>query len=376
MKSPRPIVLLLGPNRDAVSGVSTHLNLLFGSSLGAAYSLAHFRVGSEGCSESAFGRLARLVLSPCALAIEILRRPAAIVHLNTSLNVRAYWRDLAYLLVAKACGARVLYQVHGGALPQQFCNGSRLAAAFLRATLALPDAIVVLAAAELQAYREFVPGQVVVMVPNGIDLAPYLARPRNGAGGERPLELLYMGRLVAEKGLYEALEALRVARAAGVAASLVVAGSGPERERLEEHARALGIHDDVWFAGAVHGERKVRLLCRADALLLPSFSFEGLPYALLEGMAAGAAPIATPAGGIPDVMTDGVHGMLVPPRDANAIAAAITRLAEDRAALARMSLACRARIASAYSIERVASEFDTLYAGLAGTRPARALPGG
>jgi glycosyltransferase involved in cell wall biosynthesis len=92
-------------------------------------------------------------------------------------------------------------------------------------------------------------------------------------------------------------------------------------------------------------------------------------------MAAGAAPIATPVGGIPDVMTDGVHGMLVPPRDVSAIAAAIARLAADRATLARMSLACRARIASSYSIEGLALGFDTLYAGLLGRRPARALPG-
>ncbi|HEX5613214.1 MAG TPA: glycosyltransferase family 4 protein [Burkholderiales bacterium] len=375
MKTSRPSVLLLGPSRDAVSGVSTHLNLLLGSSLAAGYALAHFQVGAEGRSESAIGRAARLALSPLLLALEILRRAATIVHLNTSLNLRAYWRDLAYLLVAKACGAQVVYQVHGGALPQQFCGGNRWAAAFLRATLRLPDAIVVLAQHELDAYREFVPSQTVVVLPNGIDLAPYLRRPRNGARGERPLELVYVGRLAAEKGLYEALEGLSVARAQGIAVSLVVAGSGPEHERLEQHASRLGIERDVWFAGPVQGERKVRLFCRADALLLPSYA-EGLPYALLEGMAAGATPIATPVGGIPDVMIDGVHGMLVPPRDANAIAGAIARLAGDRAALARMSLACRARIASAYSIERAASQFDTLYAGLLGLRQARALPGG
>ena len=100
---------------------------------------------------SRLGRLARLAASPFTLALEILRRRPPVVHINTSLNLRAYWRDLAYLLVAKACGARVVYQVHGGALPERFCNGSRLAGAFLRATLGLPDAIVVLALAELEA---------------------------------------------------------------------------------------------------------------------------------------------------------------------------------------------------------------------------------
>ena len=373
MKPARPVVLLLGPSRDAVSGVSTHLNLLLGSGLSGDYELAHFQVGSEGRSESRAARWLRIALSPLLLALAIVRERAAIVHLNTSLNPRAYWRDLAYLLVAKACGARVVYQVHGGELPQRFL-GAGAGAAFLRATLKLPDAIVVLASEELQAYRAFVPRQTIAMLPNGIDCSQYGRLPRVCTHPTRPLELLYVGRIAAEKGLYEALKGLSVARARGVCARLVVAGGGPERARLERYAADLGIADCVWFPGSVHGARKTRLLRHADALVLPSYS-EGLPYALLEGMAAGAPPIATPVGAIADVVADGVHGLLVPPRDAEAIAAAIGRLATDRASLARMSAACRARIAAAYSIERLAGDLGALYAELGATRALKALRG-
>ena len=82
-------------------------------------------------------------------------------------------------------------------------------------------------------------------------------------------------------------------------------------------------------------------------------------------MAAGAVPIVTRVGAIPDVVSDGVHGVFVPPRDPQAIAAAIATLASDRAALARMSAACRERIAAAYSIERLARDFAQLYWGVA-----------
>ena len=95
-------------------------------------------------------------------------------------------------------------------------------------------------------------------------------------------------------------------------------------------------------------------------LLLASYS-EGLPYALLEGMAAGAVPVASPVGAIPDVMHDGVHGLLVPARQSAPIARALARLGSDRAALARMSAACRKRIAAGYSIERVAAELSGVY---------------
>src|SRR5207244_8428982 len=125
----------------------------------------------------------------------------------------------------------------------------------------------------------------------------------------------------------------------GVPARLVIAGEGADGPRLKARVRELGLSAEVRFMGAIDGDDKARLLAQADVLLLPSYS-EGLPYALLEGMAAGAVPIATRVGAIPDVMGEGAHGRFVPARDPEAIARAIAALAADRAALARMSAAC------------------------------------
>jgi glycosyltransferase involved in cell wall biosynthesis len=364
----RPVVILLGPSREAVSGVSTHLNLLLGSgTLAGAFSLAHFQVGSEGRGESAAARWLRLAADPLRLAAEILRSGAAVVHVNTSLDARAYWRDLAYVAVAKLCGARVAYQVHGGALPADFFAG-RMMAAWLRMTLAWPDVVVVLASVEAQAYRAFVPQQTIALVPNGID-CDALAVPGSGQPGQAAkLRLLYIGRLIATKGLFESLEALAAARTLGMEAELVVAGEGPEEARLRTRVHELDLAERVRFAGAAFGERKAQLLAAADILLLPTYHAEGLPYALLEGMAAGLVPIVTRVGAIPDVAIEGEHARFVPPRDAGAIVRALRDLAGDRATLARMSAACRSRVATEYSIDRVAADFATLYAGLCATR--------
>jgi glycosyltransferase involved in cell wall biosynthesis len=123
----------------------------------------------------------------------------------------------------------------------------------------------------------------------------------------------------------------------------------------------------VSFVGPAYGEHKARLLAQADVLLLPSYS-EGLPYALLEAMAAGVVPVVTPVGAVPEVVTEHEHGVFVEPRDAEAIAEAIASLAADRAGLLRMSAACRKRVALAYSLERLARDFSTLYASLAEAR--------
>ncbi len=378
----RPVVLLLGPHRAAVSGVSTHLNLLMDSALADEYEVVHFQVGSEGRDEGMIGKLARLAVSPFFLAASIIFRHVALVHLNTSLNPRAYWRDLVYLFVAKALGARVLYQVHGGELPRKFFAGNPLLTSFLRWTLRAPDVVVVLAQVELRAYREFLPGQEVVALPNGIDCRPYGGVPTVRSGPNHPLQLVYVGRIAREKGLYETLQGLRLAHELGVDVRLVVAGTGAEEPRLRRYAQALGIAARVCFVGPVFGNDKVRLLSGADVMVLPSYS-EGLPYALLESMAAGVPVIATPVGAIPDVVSDGIHGFLVPPRDGKAIAESLAIMAGDREKLSWMSRACRRRIRAAFSIERLAQEFSLQYARLvghvavAGTGHARtALPQG
>jgi glycosyltransferase involved in cell wall biosynthesis len=353
-------VLLCGPHRAALSGVSTHLNLLMDSTLADDFELLHFQVGSEGRREGVVTRLLRLVLSPFALFATILFRHVDIVHLNTSLNPRAYWRDLAYLLVAKLLRARVLYQVHGGALPQDFFAGHALLTRWLRASLRLPDMVVVLAGVELEAYREFVPDQLVVKLPNGIDCRPFGRVPTVLSRTDHPLRLVYIGRLAREKGLYEMLQALRLAVHIGTDARLIVAGDGPEAEGLRRCATALGIGSRVSFVGAVFGDAKIRLLAMSDVAVLPSYA-EGLPYALLEAMAAGRPVLATPVGAIPDVATDGTHGYLVAPRDPAAIAEAIGKLAGDREGLSWMSRACRKRALAAYSIERLARELALHY---------------
>ncbi len=367
----RPAALVLGPSREAISGVSTHLNVLLASRLAGLFDLEHFQVGSEGRRESLPGRLARFALSPLALAAAILRSDAALVHLNTSLNAKAYWRDLAYLVVAKLCGARVLLQKHGGTL-QAFCGADPIFAAFVRASLRLADAIVVLSRAELDEFARHFADKNVVLLPNGIDCEPYLRFNRPPADPAAPLRLIYVGRLAPRKGLDEILDALAGLEGRGCAAQLVIAGSGPDERRLRRRARELGLSARVGFAGPAYGEHKARLLSQADVLLLPSYS-EGLPYALLEAMAAGVVPVVTAVGAIPDVVEAGMHGTFVPVRDAGAIAQAIVELGADRARLARMSAACRKRIAAAYSIERVGADFSGLYAELCAARASKAI---
>ena len=198
----------------------------------------------------------------------------------------------------------------------------------------------------------------VVVIPNP---APPLAdlpsreEARAVLGITRPT-LGTAGRLTAQKALGDALAA--VARVDGV--SLVVLGDGPERAALERRSAELGLTRRVRFLGAGTRDEVVRLFRAVDAVLLTS-AWENLPHTLLEALAVGTPVIATAVGGVPEVVRDGENGLLVPPGDVEAIAAAIERLLGDaslRAALAAGAAPSVAELAEPRILGRIVAELE------------------
>jgi glycosyltransferase involved in cell wall biosynthesis len=357
-------VVLLGPSRAAVSGVSTHLNQLFDSELRALFELHHFQVGGEGREETLFRTIARLAVSPFALARAIVRTRAAIVHINSSLEPKAYWRDIAYLAVARLMRRKVVWQGHGGALPSDFLPGA-LGRMWLRWTLSAADAVVVLAQAERENYERFLSPERLAIIPNAIQMpATTEPVPVRGANPDVTLRLVFVGRLARDKGIFEVLEAMRLLDRNRYPVHLTVVGSGECDVELREMTVRCGLEECVSFRGVVFGKDKTLLWVAADLFVFPTYHREGLPYALLEAMAAGTVPVVAPVGAIPDVVTDGEHGVFVPPRDPSTLAQTIAHLFDNRHAVAAMSAAAQRRIREAYSLPRLARDFAELYGKL------------
>ncbi|HEU4597992.1 MAG TPA: glycosyltransferase [Pyrinomonadaceae bacterium] len=179
--------------------------------------------------------------------------------------------------------------------------------------------------------------------------------------GERVI--LAVGRLSREKGHADLLGALGVLRELNpdLNFKLVVAGDGPERGRLEEAARGLGLAERVVFAGHAGDVRPFYAL--ADALALPSHS-EGSPLVLLEAMAEGLPVAATAVGGVPEIVSDGESALLAPPRDAAALAEALRRLLSDAALASRIADEARRRVRSHFTPEDYARALVETYRGL------------
>lgn len=197
-----------------------------------------------------------------------------------------------------------------------------------------------------------------------------------GARPDRPL-FVCAARLEPEKGHAVLLDALAALRGGGADFVAALAGSGSLRESLEARAGALGLEADVRFLGTL--DELGPLLAAADAVVLPSHR-EGLPLTLLEAMVRARAVVASAVGGVPEVIEDGVSGLLVPPGQAAALAEALGRVGRDPLGAESLGAAAAARVRAHFTWPKVVERFEAVYdevLGLASFAPpgaARARP--
>lgn len=171
--------------------------------------------------------------------------------------------------------------------------------------------------------------------------------------------ILNVGRQVAQKGQIYALMALPKIITEVPTAVLVSAGSsGPMTQRLREEARRLGVEGRVHWLGV--REDVSDLMAAADVFIFPSL-YEGLGVSMLQAMASGLACVVTDRPPMTEVVSDGATGLLVPPRDSDAIAAALVRLAHDHALRGSLAARARAHVATQFDAGVVANRIERLY---------------
>lgn len=171
--------------------------------------------------------------------------------------------------------------------------------------------------------------------------------------------VLSIGRLSREKGHADLLRGVARLRSSGKPWKLVLVGIGPERERLGQLARALGIGERVVFAG--FRATVTDFFAIADAFVLPSHS-EGSSNVLLEAMMARVPIVATRAGGNPEIVLDGKTGVLVPVAEPEALAGALARLLSEPGLVSQFVDAASTRAAQVFSLDRYRRRLASFYA--------------
>jgi glycosyltransferase involved in cell wall biosynthesis len=218
-------------------------------------------------------------------------------------------------------------------------------------------------------------GKAVTSIAYGVDLARFAPAPRSSTDS---VVIGTAARISPEKGLTHLIDAFaRLRTKYGKKVRLHIAGDttplpgGAERRALEEQARRLGISEAVEFSGWVAHDDLPGFLQSLDVFVLPSV-YEGFGVAAVEASAVGLPVVATNVYGLPDVVRDGVTGILVPPKEPSLLAEAIGALVEDAALRQRMGRAGRDYVASRYDWQQNAAQMERVYTFLTRTPSAAA----
>jgi glycosyltransferase involved in cell wall biosynthesis len=187
------------------------------------------------------------------------------------------------------------------------------------------------------------------LTPLGVDPAEFAPRPFRS--DPSPFQIVSVGQLVPVKGQHLLIGAVQALACAGHEVLLRLVGDGPDRSELEREIETRGLSRSVFFAGNVNQDELRAIYRESDVLVLPSFG-EGLPVVLMEAMAMEIPCVATWIAGIPELIRDGIDGLLIPPADEQALARAILRLKTEPALRLRLGQEARRRVLDQYDLTR------------------------
>ena len=201
------------------------------------------------------------------------------------------------------------------------------------------------------------------LIPMGVDIRQpdpeAVQRIRARFGGSGPL-VVFLGRIVEEKGVLDLVRAFALIRVRFPVARLTMVGGGIDSDAVSRLAVNLGLDDVVDQPGWTDPSEVVNWFTAADVVAVPSW-FEAQGLSVMEAQAAGAAVVATSVGGIPDAIEDGRTGILVAPRDPEALAAAVISLLDDPPRAAAIGERAAEQATRRFSREATAKAFESLY---------------
>lgn len=250
-------------------------------------------------------------------------RSVKIVHIQGA-AFASFERNVFFVKVGKLFGKKVVMHMHCADF-ESYYNPSKHKQRIVD-TINACDLYLVLSDSWKQYFESIGVKSNIIKVLNNTITPPVTKRVKRSTD---ILNLLYLGVIGQRKGIYDILNALKDNKEMFEGKVVLRIGGNQEEEKLQACINEYGLQEMVKFEGFVSGEKKIECLNWADVYILPSFN-EGLPIGILEAMSYRHPIISTPVGGIPEVVKDGVNGIMVKPGNVQEIAKAISAFVGDK----------------------------------------------
>lgn len=343
-------------------GIASYVRTIRATPLWERWRVRHVPTHRDG---SALAKLLAFANGLAALVPSALR-PPSVLHVHMS-SYGSFVRKATICWAARRRGIPVVLHIHGSEFRTFHDTSPRPVRWLIRGTLTGAAAVVALGGRWAAHLQEIAPGARVTTIPNAVAIAGQNEQP--GAGD--PVRVLFLGEIGDRKGTFALLDAWTdvVAAVAPGSVHLTVAGDR-EVDRARAAIDRLGLSSIVELRPWQSPDEVDSLLRASHVLVLPSQS-EGQPMAILEAMAHGLCVVASDVGGIPDLIDDGVSGVLVPPGDTAALAAALRGVVTDHERRGRLAARGLDRARSEFDVEVVWKRIEALYEEVIAARQQR-----
>ena len=351
-----PRVVMFGPDLMGHGGISQVASALVEESSLRRFGVLYVPTWVQGT------QLRRTIVFLSALLVASRLQHGSLAHVHMA-SRGSFLRKSLVMFVLRLRGARTVLHLHGAEFHTFAATSGPVRRAAIRWIFRSADVVLVLSPVWKARVAEFSGRADGVVVPNPVRV------PRGSAQIEGARKVVFTGRLGDRKGTPELLQAIGILQERGLAdVEWVLAGDG-EVERFRSIAASLPHPARVTVSGWLGRDEVQRELESAWVFCLPSHD-EGKPVALLEAMANGVACIATPVGGVPDLVEDEVTGLLVQVGDVGGLSHALERLLGSRQECLRLGASARALVAREYASATVGGVLGSIYdALLAGEVP-------
>jgi glycosyltransferase involved in cell wall biosynthesis len=358
-------VLITHPDFEEAGGVSNYYSKLRGK---FTVPVQYFAVGKSPKEKGFWARPLRMLADYWRFVRLLRKNSIDLVHLNPSLDFKSFIRDGIFALLARANKKKIVVFFHGW---KKSCE-VRIERYFLwlfKSFFGKIDTFIVLSNEVKETLEKWCVVQPIykeVTVINedefvGFDIQNALKKRQESA----KWRVLFLARVIREKGIYETLEAVSKVQSKHPAVELVVAGDGEELDNAKSFVRTHKIRNIV-FTGYITGAEKRRIFEEANIFCLPSYS-EGCPVSVIEAMAYSLPVVTRPVGGLADFFENGKHGFISDSLEPKIFANFIEKLFLDRKLCEEISLYNYQYAQSHFLASDAVSRLERIYKAVLGT---------
>ncbi|MDR2546874.1 MAG: glycosyltransferase family 4 protein [Lachnospiraceae bacterium] len=344
-KNQLPRVVMIGPARNVMGGVSTAVNNYYLAGLDQRVNLTYIATMVDG---SKFCKLLKAIGAYVRFLTYLLRMDILHAHMSPGAS---YYRKKIFVDTASVFCKKVIIHFRGGDFQTFFQDKSSNAKKKIVATFAKADYFIVLSPEWKEVFVPLIGEEKLIVLGNAVSI------PEKYKDSYSDHNILFVGRLCINKGVGDLLAVIPMLKRKFPDIHLFLAGVWEDEELRQT---ATDLKEEVTFLGWLDRHTLAQYMEKCSIFVLPTY-YEGQPNALLEAMAMGMTAIATAVGGIPQLIEDGKTGRLITPRDVDSLSRGLKELLADEKLRSQLGTAARERVKERHGINQLANELYRIY---------------